>query len=62
MSCFLLADGTGSESGSCANDCRMPYEVFVENPEHKTLMRLEEIPGEGTYLFNAKDPKTSQNI
>jgi putative protease len=40
----------------------MPYEVFVENPEHKTLMRLEEIPGEGTYLFNAKDLNLSKHI
>ncbi len=57
-----LQMGRVPNRGSCANDCRMPYEVFVENPEHKTLMRLEEIPGEGTYLFNAKDLNLSQHI
>ena len=35
-----LQMGRVPNRGSCANDCRMPYEVFVENPEHKTLMRL----------------------
>ncbi len=57
-----LQMGRVPNRGSCANDCRMPYEVFVENPEHKTLMRLEEVPGEGTYLFNAKDLNLSQHI
>lgn len=57
-----LQMGRVPNRGSCANDCRMPYEVFVENPEHKTLMRLEEIPGEGTYLFNAKDLNLSKHI
>lgn len=57
-----LQMGRVPNRGSCANDCRMPYEVFVENPEHKTLMRVEEIPGEGTYLFNAKDLNLSQHI
>ncbi len=38
-----LQMGRVPNRGSCANDCRMPYEVFVENPEHKTLMRLEEV-------------------
>lgn len=50
-----LQMGRVANRGSCANDCRMPYEVFIENPEHKTLMRVEEVPGEGTYIFNAKD-------
>ncbi len=57
-----LQMGRVPNRGSCANDCRMPYELFVENPEHKTLMRLEEVPGEGTYLFNAKDLNLSQHI
>ncbi len=57
-----LQMGRVPNRGSCANDCRIPYEVFVENPEHKTLMRVEEIPGEGTYLFNAKDLNLSQHI
>lgn len=57
-----LQMGRVPNRGSCANDCRMPYEVFVENPQHKTLMRLEEVPGEGTYLFNAKDLNLSQHI
>jgi U32 family peptidase len=57
-----LQMGRVPNRGSCANDCRMPYEIFVENPEHKTLMRVEEIPGEGTYIFNAKDLNMSGHI
>ncbi len=62
--CFVsaLQMGRVPNRGSCANDCRMPYEIFVENPEHKTLMRVEEVPGEGTYLFNAKDLNMSAHI
>jgi len=57
-----LQMGRVPNRGSCANDCRMPYNVYVENPEHKTLMRVEEVPGEGTYIFNAKDLNMSTHI
>jgi putative protease len=32
----------------------MPYEIYVKNPEHNILMRVEESE-EGSYIFNAKD-------
>jgi putative protease len=57
-----LQMGRVPNRGSCANDCRMPYSVYVENPEHKTLMRVEEVPDEGTYIFNAKDLNMSAHI
>jgi len=57
-----LQMGRVPNRGSCANDCRMPYTVYVENPEHKTLMRVEEVPDEGTYIFNAKDLNMSTHI
>lgn len=41
--------------GSCANDCRFEYELYVANKEHGTLFRLEEQSDVGTYIFNAKD-------
>lgn len=50
-----LQNGRVPNRGSCANDCRMPYTMYVENPETGTLLRLEEQENEGTYIFNAKD-------
>jgi putative protease len=41
--------------GSCANDCRFDYTLYAANEDHSTLFRLEEDPGVGTYIFNAKD-------
>ncbi|MDR0665190.1 MAG: U32 family peptidase [Helicobacteraceae bacterium] len=49
-----LQTGRVANRGSCANDCRFPYTIFVENPDTKTLMRVEESE-EGSYVFNAKD-------
>ncbi|MDR1450810.1 MAG: U32 family peptidase [Helicobacteraceae bacterium] len=49
-----LQTGRAANRGSCANDCRLPYKIFVENPETKTLLRVEESE-EGSYIFNAKD-------
>jgi len=49
-----LQMGRVSNRGSCANDCRFPYEVYVKNPEHGVLMRIDETE-EGSYIFNAKD-------
>jgi putative protease len=56
--------------GSCANDCRFDYEMYIEkddkleriddntiyikSPEHESYFKLEEY-SEGTYLLNAKD-------
>jgi putative protease len=49
-----LQTGRVANRGSCANDCRFPYRLFVENPETKTLMRIDE-GEEGSFVFNAKD-------
>jgi putative protease len=48
--------------GSCANDCRFEYTLYAENPDHGTLFRLEEDPGVGTYVFNAKDMNLASHI
>ncbi len=50
-----LQHGRVPNRGSCANDCRFDYEFYVRNPETDVLLRLEEVEGEGTYIFNAKD-------
>ncbi len=48
--------------GSCANDCRFEYTLYAGNEDHGTLFRLEEEPGIGTYVFNAKDMNLSAHI
>ena len=48
--------------GSCANDCRFDYTLYAENKDHGTLFRLEEDPGVGTYIFNAKDMNLASHI
>ena len=50
-----LQSGRVPNRGSCANDCRFPYELYAANPETGTLFRLEEETGVGTYIMNAKD-------
>ncbi|MBU1642797.1 U32 family peptidase [bacterium] len=50
-----LQSGRVPNRGSCANDCRFPYEMYAANPETGTLFRLEEDPGIGTYIMNSKD-------
>jgi putative protease len=50
-----LQSGRVPNRGSCANDCRFPYEMYAANPETGTLFRLEEDDGVGTYIMNAKD-------
>lgn len=48
--------------GSCANDCRFDYTLYAENKEHGTLFRIEEDPGVGTYIFNAKDMNLASHV
>lgn len=50
-----LQSGRVPNRGSCANDCRFPYELYAANPDTGTLFRLEEDPGIGTYIMNSKD-------
>ena len=50
-----LQSGRVPNRGSCANDCRFPYEIYAANPETGTLFKLEEEEGIGTYIMNSKD-------
>ncbi len=57
-----LQSGRVPNRGSCANDCRFPYEMYAANPETGTLFRLEEDEGIGTYIMNAKDLNLASHI
>lgn len=57
-----LQSGRVPNRGSCANDCRFPYEIFAANPETGTLFRLEEDEGVGTYIMNSKDLNLASHI
>jgi putative protease len=48
--------------GSCANDCRFEYTLYAANEDHSSLFRLEEDPGVGTYIFNAKDMNLASHV
>lgn len=50
-----LQSGRVPNRGSCANDCRFPYEMYAANPETGTLFKLVEDEGIGTYIMNSKD-------
>ena len=57
-----LQSGRVPNRGSCANDCRFPYEMYAANPETGTLFRLEEDEGVGTYIMNAKDLNLASHV
>jgi putative protease len=57
-----LQMGRVPNRGSCANDCRFPYEIFAHNPETNTTFRLDEEEGIGTYIMNAKDMNMASHI
>jgi len=57
-----LQSGRVPNRGSCANDCRFPYEMYAANPETGTLFKLEEEEGVGTYIMNAKDLNLASHI
>jgi putative protease len=57
-----LQMGRVPNRGSCANDCRFPYEVFAHNSETNTTFRLDEEEGVGTYIMNAKDMNLASHI
>lgn len=57
-----LQMGRVPNRGSCANDCRFPYEVFAHNPETNTTFRLDEEEGIGTYIMNAKDMNLASHV
>lgn len=57
-----LQMGRVPNRGSCANDCRFPYEVYAHNPETNTTFRLDEEEGVGTYIMNAKDMNMASHV
>ncbi len=57
-----LQSGRVPNRGSCANDCRFPYEIYAANPETGTLFKLEEEDGVGTYIMNSKDLNLASHI
>jgi len=57
-----LQKGRVPNRGSCANDCRFPYEIYAHNPETNTTFRLEEEAEVGTYIMNAKDMNMASHI
>ena len=62
--CLVSALQTGRvpNRGSCANDCRFPYEIYAHNPESDTTFRLDEEEGIGTYIMNAKDMNMASHV
>jgi len=62
--CLISALQTGRvpNRGSCANDCRFPYEVYVHNSETGTTFRLEEESEMGTYIMNSKDMNLASHV
>ncbi|WP_428738130.1 peptidase U32 family protein [Sulfurimonas sp.] len=57
-----LQSGRVPNRGSCANDCRFPYEMYAANPETGTLFKLQEDEGVGTYIMNSKDLNLGSHI
>lgn len=49
-----LQSGRVANRGSCANDCRFPYEIYAHNKESNTTFKIEE-DEHGTHIMNAKD-------
>lgn len=57
-----LQSGRVPNRGSCANDCRFPYEIYAANPETGTLFKLQEDAGVGTYIMNSKDLNLASHV
>jgi putative protease len=57
-----LQSGRVPNRGSCANDCRFPYEIYAANPETGTLFKLQEDEGVGTYIMNSKDLNLASHV
>jgi len=62
--CLVSALQTGRvpNRGSCANDCRFPYEIYAHNPASNTTFRLDEEEDIGTYIMNAKDMNMASHV
>jgi putative protease len=62
--CLVSALQTGRvpNRGSCANDCRFPYDIYAHNKETNITFRLDEERDIGTYIMNAKDMNMASHI
>ena len=62
--CLVSALQTGRvpNRGSCANDCRFPYDIYAHNRETNTTFRLDEERDIGTYIMNAKDMNMASHV
>ncbi len=56
-----VQSGRVPNRGSCANDCRFPYELYAKNEQSGTLFRIEEDEN-GTHIMNAKDLNLSSRV
>ncbi len=56
-----VQSGRVPNRGSCANDCRFPYELYAKNEQSGTLFRIEEDEN-GTHILNAKDLNLSTRL
>ncbi len=56
-----IQSGRVPNRGSCANDCRFDYNLYVENPDDGTVLKLEE-DEYGTHVMNAKDMNLINHI
>ncbi len=56
-----VQNGRVPNRGSCANDCRFPYELYAKNEDSGTLFRIEEDEN-GTHILNAKDLNLSTRL
>lgn len=56
-----VQSGRVPNRGSCANDCRFPYELYAKNEDSGTLFRIEEDEA-GTHIMNAKDLNLSTRV
>ncbi|PIE73550.1 MAG: collagenase-like protease, partial [Deltaproteobacteria bacterium] len=56
-----VQSGRVPNRGSCANDCRFPYELYAKNERSGTLFRIEEDEN-GTHILNAKDLNLSSRL
>lgn len=57
-----LQKGRVPNRGSCANDCRFPYDIYAHNRESNITFKLEEDEGIGTYIMNSKDLNMANHI
>lgn len=56
-----LQSGRLANRGTCANDCRFPYEIYAKHEQSGTTFKIKE-DSSGTYILNSKDLNLSAYI